>query len=170
MKLSKKNIYLLLIVTLVALIAYQFAIKNTFKYKSELEALDIQGQKLKEQELLDLSTRSKRLKIALQEKEISDKELRELMLEQTESSSEIRVLNFNEGIVKVQNAISYRYFEIQLEGSYNELLQLLNMCLVQNPSLDLIHYKFEYHKKIYRTKERLTLDIIFRKPIVKQLD
>ncbi len=165
MKLSNKNISLILIIALVAVIAYQFAIKNTFKYKYELRALDVQGQKLKEKELLKLSTRSKRLKLALQEKEISEKELRELIFGQTENSSEIRLLHFNESITKSYNGINYRFFEIQFEGSYRELIQLINLCLVKNPSLDLIHYTFKYHKKLYRNKERLTLDVLFKKPI-----
>ncbi len=170
MKLSKKNIYLILVILLVAIIAYQFAIKNTLEYKTELKTLNLQGQKLKEQELLKLSTQSKRLKLALQEKQISDKELRELIFEQTESNPNVRLFDFNESITKIHNGITYRYFEIELEGDYLELIKVLDLCLVKNPSLDLIHYGFKYHKKIYRTQERLTLDIIFKKPILSQLN
>lgn len=55
----------------------------------------------------------------------------------------------------------HRYFQIKLKGDYKDLILLLDQLLIKCPSASLLSFDFEHHKRNYRFKRHLSLDVVF---------
>lgn len=160
MKLDKKNTVLIFLVLLVGLISWQFTIKYTFAYKSEIDALNIEELTSKQREFERLGSQNKLLEKAITEKDISQSSIREVLFQATQTSESIQILNYNDEITVSDKNSVRRYYQIEVKGDYNELIKLLDKLLIQCPGASLVNFNFEYHKKNYRYKEYLSLEIV----------
>lgn len=162
MKLDKKNILLIGAIIGVALISWQFTIKNTFTYKNEIEALNLEELRKKQSNLERLATKNKFLEKAIQEKNISQSSISEVLFKKSRESNSIQILDYNDDIIQDDKTINQRFYQLSLKGNYNELIQLIDEILLQCPSASLVNFSFEYHKRNYRSKEYLSLDLIYK--------
>jgi hypothetical protein len=169
MKLNKKNRILLAGLALGFYVAYAFAIKNTLSYREKY---------MEQQQLLSSNFNDPAL---LQKMIYKEKQLNALLTTygHTESVSfqnrllqelstlcqknNLRITDFQEPHVILNNELTVSSYVFSLEGSFNGILLLLN-SMENNPALGTVKHIAFAKKKNYKTNtDYLTAEIILQK-------
>ncbi|WP_124981832.1 hypothetical protein [Nonlabens xiamenensis] len=160
MKLDKRNIILIMIILVIIVISWQFTVKNTFAYHQELKTINIQGLKEKQRNLERLASQNRMIKTKLAENNISQKDLRTLLLQYTKEAQSLEIVNYNDEIVISGDLSIVKYHQLQLKGQYRELIQFIDQLLQDSSNTRLVSASWLVHKRTYRESEHLSLELI----------
>ena len=155
MKLSKKNILLIIGFVIGLFVSYHLAFKKTFQLKSELHKLKSEqaiAKKFPEQ-LAMLSLKERHLDSVIKANRLYRKShqhnllrtLNELVIEH-----DLKLIKFEEPHVHITETVTISTYEISIEGSFNDCLNLMYFIEQKSSFGEIISLNFE-RKKDLRT-------------------
>lgn len=162
---TKKNKLLILGFTLMVLVSYQFALKNTVRTYSDF----VENQKEKEL----VGNIPKQLALLTQKERVLDKQLQKLNLEDSSVQSNllkflnrqaelnsVKVIAFNAPHSIVEEAKTIETFIFDLEGNYTDILKTINALENSGSFGAVVHLQIEKLKN-YRSKKTYLQATVF---------
>jgi hypothetical protein len=160
MKLERRNIFLLLAITFVGVLSYQLTIKNTFEYKASIDTLNFEQMQQKQEELLRLKRRQLTFEKRLDEKQVNRLGTEETLFKLLEGYESVKILDYDNEIFYEDNRNKKRYHQIQLKGSYKDLLSIIDRLLNNVPSLNIESLEQVYKQKSFNKVQGFNFKLI----------
>lgn len=161
MKLDKKNMYLILGIIILALLSYNLTIKNTLNYKSDYDQLSPKLIVQKQQKIQNLKTKNILLDKGLVARNIDTKTVQTVLFEVLEKNGgSAKIIDYNNQIGYSSTNEQITYHQIELNGSYEDLILSIDILLQKMGSLKLQHLDFQSKKNFRTRKTTLSLKVI----------
>jgi len=143
MKLDKKNIYLFIGIVILALLSWNLTIKNTFDYKEQYDQLSPELILQKQKSLQQLKTQSILLDKGLTVRNIDTKSVQAVLFEVIESRKDaVTIVDYNNLLGYDTTNEKITYHQVELKGSYQELILCIDVLLQKMGSLQLKQLDF----------------------------
>ncbi|WP_075343318.1 hypothetical protein [Tenacibaculum agarivorans] len=173
MSYKRKNIMVLIGFILLLPILYFVSFKSTFELKNSYQNL------IKEKETAENITSNIRFlkqedkyidSILAAENVFLNNSFQQILLKKIntyKNADKIEIIEFNNGVEILDNAIASQVYPITLKGDFNALLQFLNY-FEQEGLGEIKSYSFKKKKDYARRNEYLVLELLFKKVISNQ--
>lgn len=154
---KRKNRLLIAGFALLLLICYQFAIKNTLEEKNrynQLKKEEILFQNIPKQ-LLTLNKKKEYYDSLLAKYQIGETSLQNSLLKNINKNAKelnLKVIDFNEPHITVKNDLQVSTYSITIEGTFNNITQLIYRLEQKTRFGELVNVHFIKHKN-YRTRK-----------------
>jgi hypothetical protein len=161
MKLDKKNIYLIISILILALLSWNLTVKNTLDYKNQYDQLSPDLILQKQKDLQQLKTKNLLLNKGLASRDIDVKTVQTALFEVIENNAyEIKIVDYNNQIGFNTTNERVTYHQIELTGSYNELILSIDLLLQKMGSLKLKNIDFNSKRDFRTRKTSLNVKVI----------
>lgn len=169
MKLNRKNKLLIVGFVITLYICYRFAVSSTITYYNQYTSQkELANSSFNDPDILDkLLKKERQLDEALSEYiSVSGVSFQnELLAELTQLCKEqnLKIYNFNEPHIIVDNGLQISSYTFSLEGNFNSMLLVIN-SIENNPQMGFIkHLKFEKKRDYKLNSDYLISEIILQK-------